>query len=271
MVWSLSPLLGFFLAPLMGSLSDRCTVTWGRRRPLILILSILILTGLVLVPWGKNIGVMFGDAPVIRNVTEDAINAALSNARSAADDAAALVAATTNQSLIRISDDGFESTISSVQFYKWAVVITILGTICLDFSADTCQTPARTYMLDTCVSEDHARGLSIFTVLAGLGGFMGYSLGGINWEATAIGLLIGSNIKTVFSIVTVLFLISAVITLTSFREIPLKLMEHDELLRPLSRAAVKKELAKNNNAVFVINEVSDGCGNGMKVELNYYI
>lgn len=259
MVWSLSPLLGFFLAPLMGSLSDRCTMTWGRRRPLILILSILIFTGLILVPWGKNIGVMFGDAPVIRNDTADAINAALSNAQAAADDAAVLLAATIGRSNVTIGTidgGGFESTVSSVPFYKWAVVITILGTICLDFSADTCQTPARTYMLDTCVSEDHARGLSIFTVLAGLGGFMGYSLGGINWEATAIGMFIGSNIKTVFSIVTVLFLISALITLTSFREIPLKLMEHDELLRPLSRAVVKKELAKNNNAVFVINEVS---------------
>lgn len=247
MVWSLSPLLGFFLAPLMGSLSDRCTLSWGRRRPLILILSMFILTGLILVPWGKNIGVLFGDAAVVRNVTADLINAALTDAADIAKIANITSAAEAT---------GFEATINDVPFYKWAVIITILGTISLDFSADTCQTPARTYMLDTCVSEDHARGLSIFTVLAGLGGFMGYSLGGINWEATAFGHFIGGNIKTVFSIVTILFLISAVITLTSFREIPLKLMEADELLRPLSRMAVKKELAKNNNAVFVINEVS---------------
>lgn len=38
--------------------------------------------------------------------------------------------------------------------------------------------------------EDHAKGLSTFTVMAGLGGFMGYSLGGINWDATAIGILL---------------------------------------------------------------------------------
>lgn len=35
--------------------------------------------------------------------------------------------------------------------------------------------------------EDHAKGLSTFTIMAGLGGFMGYSLGGINWDETAIG------------------------------------------------------------------------------------
>lgn len=37
------------------------------------------------------------------------------------------------------------------------------------------------------ILDDHARGLSTFTVMAGLGGFMGYSLGGINWDATFIG------------------------------------------------------------------------------------
>lgn len=37
------------------------------------------------------------------------------------------------------------------------------------------------------VSEDHARGLSTFTIMAGLGGFFGYALGGINWDETFIG------------------------------------------------------------------------------------
>jgi solute carrier family 45 protein 1/2/4 len=35
--------------------------------------------------------------------------------------------------------------------------------------------------------EDHARGLSTFTIMAGLGGFLGYGLGGINWDVTALG------------------------------------------------------------------------------------
>lgn len=235
MVWSLSPMFGFFLAPLMGSLSDRCTAKWGRRRPLLLILSVLIFTGLILVPWGKNIGTIIaawlGDTTYI-------------------DETASRL--TLNETL----PDGVDHNLPghAMPFHKWAAVVTIIGTIFLDFSADTCQTPARTYMLDTCISEDHARGLSIFTVLAGLGGFMGYSLGGIDWESTFIGQLIGSNVKTVFTIVTVLFLISCTITMFSFREIPLKLMEADELLRPLSRAVVKQELARNQS-LFIIKEV----------------
>lgn len=241
MVWSLSPMFGFFLAPLMGSLSDRCTLSWGRRRPLILILSVLIFAGLILVPWGKNIGTMIagltGNNQHLLNATIHNTTGLLMNSTMTAEEAAA-----------------FADLAPTVPFHKWAAVVTILGTIFLDFSADTCQTPARTYMLDTCISEDHARGLSIFTVLAGFGGFMGYSLGGIDWEQTFIGELIGSNVKTVFTIVTVLFLISCAITMFSFREIPLPLMEEDELLRPLSRAIVKEELARNQS-VFIIKEV----------------
>lgn len=236
MVWSLSPMFGFFLAPLMGSLSDRCTLSWGRRRPLILLLSALIFAGLILVPWGKDIGSLFGSADPVANVT-----------------------------LIATGIDGADAEQHHVvPLHRWAIFITIVGTIFLDFSADTCQTPARTYMLDTCISEDHARGLSIFTVLAGLGGCMGYSLGGVDWQTLAIGQMIGNNVKTVFTIVTVLFLISSIITLLSFREIPLPLMEHDELLRPLSRTVVKREVERikgggghNGTQVFVIRADGD--------------
>ncbi|KAG5666828.1 hypothetical protein PVAND_014838 [Polypedilum vanderplanki] len=38
------------------------------------------------------------------------------------------------------------------------------------------------YLLDVTQTEDHARGLSTFYIMAGLGGALGYSLGGINWE-----------------------------------------------------------------------------------------
>lgn len=42
-------------------------------------------------------------------------------------------------------------------------------------------------MLFYVITEDHAKGLSTFTVMAGLGGFMGYALGGINWDDTSLG------------------------------------------------------------------------------------
>ncbi|ODM88550.1 Solute carrier family 45 member 4 [Orchesella cincta] len=53
--------LGFFLTPLLGSLSDGCRSQLGRRRPFIILLSIGIILGLIMVPNGKTIGRMLGD------------------------------------------------------------------------------------------------------------------------------------------------------------------------------------------------------------------
>ena len=45
MIWCLSPLVGFFLTPIMGSMSDRCGSRLGRRRPFIIIVSIGVILG----------------------------------------------------------------------------------------------------------------------------------------------------------------------------------------------------------------------------------
>lgn len=67
----------------------------------------------------------------------------------------------------------------------------------------------------------------------------------------------GGNIPTVFGMVTIIFIICFFITITTFREIPLKLIERDEMLKPLSAAAIKKELCKKNNDVYYIKEVAN--------------
>ncbi|XP_028623526.1 membrane-associated transporter protein [Grammomys surdaster] len=48
MVWLLSPILGFLLQPVVGSASDHCRARWGRRRPYILTLGIMMLLGMTL-------------------------------------------------------------------------------------------------------------------------------------------------------------------------------------------------------------------------------
>jgi solute carrier family 45 protein 1/2/4 len=45
LVWALSPLIGFFLTPILGSLSDRCHLSFGRRRPFIFVMSLGVLLG----------------------------------------------------------------------------------------------------------------------------------------------------------------------------------------------------------------------------------
>ncbi|XP_026674802.1 proton-associated sugar transporter A isoform X2 [Ceratina calcarata] len=205
LVWALSPLIGFFVTPILGSLSDRCRSKYGRRRPFIALLALGVLIGLILVPNGEDMGYAFGDvaATTWKNFTMP------SGHRTTAKQAR-------------------EETAARPPSHPWGIFFTILGTVLLDFDADACQSPARAYLLDVTTPDDHAKGLSTFTVMAGLGGFMGYGLGGINWDATAIGVALGGHLHATFTLITIIFVVCVSCTLTSFKEIPLELLERDE-------------------------------------------
>uniref|UniRef100_A0A1I8P970 Major facilitator superfamily associated domain-containing protein n=1 Tax=Stomoxys calcitrans TaxID=35570 RepID=A0A1I8P970_STOCA len=240
MAWGLSPLIGFFVSPLLGSVSDRCHLNFGRRRPIITLLSLGILIGLILVPYGKDLGILLGD----KGYTTSNNSLHLNINYSAYEGSVSAQMASEN-------DEGV-----STSNFKFAAILTILGMVLLDFDADTCQTPARTYLLDMCVPEDQPKALTMFTLFAGVGGTIGYAIGAIDWESTNIGSFLGGNIPTVFALVTIIFFFCYLTTVTTFREIPLKLIENDDLLRPLSAKAIKKELQKKNSNVYYIQENS---------------
>ncbi|XP_063850625.1 LOW QUALITY PROTEIN: proton-associated sugar transporter A-like [Scylla paramamosain] len=118
--------------------------------------------------------------------------------------------------------------------HPWGIFFTIVGTMLLDFDAEPCQSPSRAYLLDVTVAEDHAVGLSTFTIMAGLGGGLGYAMGGINWDATFIGMLLGGHVRAVFTLVTFIFIVCVFSTLYSFKEVPLDVLEkssRDELAK----------------------------------------
>ncbi|KAK6641927.1 hypothetical protein RUM44_013647 [Polyplax serrata] len=207
MVWGLSPLLGFLITPILGSLSDGCKLAIGRRRPFILLLALGVLCGLILIPNGEEFGHSLGDFYPSRD---------LLNTTSRFPGKSRLTWPR-NRTFVAESDAKYP--------HPWGIFFTVLGTVLLDFDADSCQSPARAYLLDISVPEDHARGLSTFTIMAGLGGFLGYALGGVNWDATTIGQTLGGHVRTVFTFTTVLFLVCIIFTVTSFKEIPLNLLQ----------------------------------------------
>ncbi|CAH1647017.1 unnamed protein product [Spodoptera littoralis] len=67
--------------------------------------------------------------------------------------------------------------------------------------------------------------------MAGLGGFMGYALGGINWDDTRLGELFGGHVRAVFSLITIIFVACVTATITSFKEIPLSELTDQEEFR----------------------------------------
>ncbi|CAG9559813.1 unnamed protein product [Danaus chrysippus] len=200
LVWALSPLIGFFMTPLLGSLSDRCKSKYGRRRPFIVLMSIGVFLGLILVPNGEDIGYAFGDEGFVNKTAVPSVLGPRSSV---------------------LETEG-------TNHHPWGVLFTVLGTVLLDFDADACQSPARAYLLDVTVPEDHAKGLSTFTVMAGLGGFMGYALGGINWDETSLGALFGGHVRAVFFLITIIFIVCVSATITSFKEIPLSEIKETE-------------------------------------------
>ncbi|KAM7315604.1 proton-associated sugar transporter A-like [Ixodes scapularis] len=183
--------LGFFVTPLLGSLSDTCKWRIGRRRPFIILLSAGMFAGLLFVSNGKEIGIALGDSYIPRNLS--------------------------------LTDEE-----GSVQPANWGIASIVVGFVLLDICCDACHSPSRSYVLDVTIATDHVRALTTLTVLSGLGGCLGYVLGGINWEKTALGASMGGHVRTVFAIVGVMFIICVFGTLTSFREMPLHIAKQAE-------------------------------------------
>ncbi|XP_057375846.1 proton-associated sugar transporter A-like [Daphnia carinata] len=204
LIWCLSPMIGFFLTPLLGSFSDRCKSRLGRRRPFIILLSIGIILGLLLVPNGKYFGQLMGDVYPEEEFFEKI---------------------STNVNTTAVPDEAdVINEVVDTSSHPWGIFLTVLGTVLLDFDADACQSPSRAYLLDVCIPEDHALGLSTFTIMAGLGGSLGYAMGGINWDNTFIGVMLGGHVRAVFTLVTFIFIACVIVTLYSFSEIPLNVL-----------------------------------------------
>ncbi|CAF0753296.1 unnamed protein product [Didymodactylos carnosus] len=192
--WCLSPLIGFFLVPALGSLSDKCKTCMGRRRPFILLYSIGILTGLLLVSNGKIIGKFLGDNytnSYFANVTHNQTNNTLEKI------------VYSNQQL---SD------------HKYGATLTVLGVLLLDLDCDACQSPSRAYLLDVTDPDQHSAGLTMFTVMAGIGGSLGYFMGGIPWEKTFLTSFLGDHVHILFTTVWIIYIVCMFVTLTASPE-----------------------------------------------------
>ena len=64
------------------------------------------------------------------------------------------------------------------------IVLTFIGVSLLDFSADSCDTPLRALLLDTCNTKDQNTGLNIHAFLMGLGAASGYIITSIDWRSS---------------------------------------------------------------------------------------
>lgn len=169
LTWFLSPVLGLFFTPVIGSSSDRCTLRWGRRRPFILALCVGVLLGVALFLNGSLIGLSVGDTPGSQPI---------------------------------------------------GIALTVLGVIVLDFCADAAEGPIRAYLLDVADTEEQDMALNIHGFSSGLGGAVGYMLGGLDWTNTALGQAFKSQEQVLFLFTGIVFIISVTLHMFSIPEQP---------------------------------------------------
>ncbi|TRY82256.1 hypothetical protein DNTS_009369 [Danionella cerebrum] len=98
------------------------------------------------------------------------------------------------------------------------IVMTVLGVVVLDFCADATEGPIRAYLLDVADTEEQDMALNIHAFSAGLGGAVGYALGGLDWTHTFLGRTFKSQEQILFLFASVLFTISVALHLCSIEE-----------------------------------------------------
>ncbi|XP_074540155.1 solute carrier family 45 member 4-like isoform X2 [Halichoeres trimaculatus] len=101
------------------------------------------------------------------------------------------------------------------------IVLTVLGVVVLDFAADASEGPIRAYLLDVADTEEQDMALNIHAFSAGLGGAVGYMLGGLDWTGTALGQAFKSQEQVLFMFAAIIFIISVILHMVSIPEQPL--------------------------------------------------
>ncbi|KAM3873342.1 solute carrier family 45 member 4-like [Diretmus argenteus] len=100
------------------------------------------------------------------------------------------------------------------------IILTVVGVVVLDFCADASEGPIRAYLLDVADTEEQDMALNIHAFSAGLGGAVGYMLGGLDWTGTALGRVFKSQEQVLFLFAAIIFIISVILHMLSIPEQP---------------------------------------------------
>ncbi|KAJ1967406.1 hypothetical protein IWQ62_001879 [Dispira parvispora] len=69
LVWLAGPLSGLIMQPLVGAWSDQCYLKWGRRRPFLVVATLLVSACFVLLAWAKSFALVVATTERVASVT----------------------------------------------------------------------------------------------------------------------------------------------------------------------------------------------------------
>lgn len=199
----IGPVLGLLFIPLIGSASDHCNSSYGRRRPFIWLLSLGVLLALVIIPhadvlatrlaWGGRtfqVGrpyVVCGGCVVIFSCE--------------ANPKARNELPTYSNSLYCCR--------CSLQ-----VGFLIFGVGLLDFCGQVCFTPLEALLSDLYRDEEECgQAFAMFSFMVSLGGCVGYLLPALDWSRGLLSVYLGGQAECLFSLLILIFISSVLITM----------------------------------------------------------
>lgn len=109
-----------------------------------------------------------------------------------------------------LGDRGFFSPVIGISLVG-------IGVTVLDFSADSCDSPLRAYLLDICNLKAQEKGLNIHAFLGGLGSSLGFVLTYIEWDKTIFN-IIGDELQILYLVASIIFVICLSITMSTIKE-----------------------------------------------------
>jgi len=96
-----------------------------------------------------------------------------------------------------------------------------ISVVLLDFTSQACLTPCEALLSDCSKGTDQdERAFIVYSLMISLGGFIGYLITAIDWNATEIGTFFKTQERTVFSLLTILFVVLLLATIIAAKEIP---------------------------------------------------
>lgn len=196
----IGPVLGLLFIPLIGSASDHCNSSYGRRRPFIWLLSLGVLVALVIIPhadvlaarlaWGGRT-LQVGHLFVVCDCCF-------------------------GEFFLQSTHKSKKLTSNVILFNVVALQVgfLIFGVGLLDFCGQVCFTPLEALLSDLYRDEeDCGQAFAMFSFMVSLGGCVGYLLPALDWSRGLLSVYLGGQAECLFSLLILIFISSVLITM----------------------------------------------------------
>ena len=116
------------------------------------------------------------------------------------------------------------------------VFLLIIGSVMLDFTSQATLTPCEALLSDAAKpTNQQDRIFTVYSFMVSMGGCVGYLIGAIDWRTTVIGIFFGSQERSCFSVLVILFTLTMAATLCIAEENPVQLVDSNQVNRKLDQ------------------------------------